>query len=220
MNIIISVLAMLILLETPLYAEGFLDVYAGTSFSNRASLTITSNVASRGDDVSLSGEATYGIRGGYWLGKLPWLGFGGDVSALHAHGANAKFDIVPITPLALFRIPLVKDEEVPQGHFQPYIGIGPSVSLYTHANADLGAPTNGISGSSTIGSAVGFQLPVGMSLQLSRHVALFSEYRFAFYKVDVDQNFISQVFASNNVARNLKADLSMHNILAGISFRF
>jgi opacity protein-like surface antigen len=126
--------------------------------------------------------------------------------------------------MALFRVPLLVNEEIPQGRVQPYVGIGPSISLYTYAHADLGPPTNSISGTSSIGSAMGFQLPVGIAVQLSPRVALFSEYRYAYYKVDVDQDLISQIFGSignsDNVARNVKTDLSMHNVLFGISFRF
>jgi opacity protein-like surface antigen len=185
---------------------------------------ISSNVAETSGDVRLENDMTYGIRGGYWLNNLPWLGFGGDLSSLHTRGKNTKFDILPITPMALFRLPLFVDDEVPQGRMQPYLGIGPSISYYTYAHADLGPPTNSISGTSSIGSAVGFQLPVGIAVQLSRRVALFSEYRYAYYKVNVDQDWISQIFGSigngDNLARNVKTDLSMHNVLLGISFRF
>jgi opacity protein-like surface antigen len=210
--------------SVPVFAEGYFDLYAGASFTDTATVKISSNIATTSGDVRFKGDETYGVRGGYWLKNLPWLGFGGDFSSLHARGKNTKFDIQPITPMAMFRLPLFVDEEIPQGRLQPYIGIGPSISLYTYAQADLGPPTDGISGTSSIGSAVGFQLPVGMAIQLSRRVALFSEYRYAFYRVDVDQDVISQFFGSignsDNVARNVKTDLSMHNILLGISFRF
>jgi opacity protein-like surface antigen len=210
--------------SVPVFAEGFFDIYAGGSFTDTASVKISSNAAATSGDVSLENDTTYGLRGGYWLKNLPWLGFGGDFSSLHTRGKNTKFDILPITPMALFRLPLFVDEEIPQGRLQPYIGIGPSISLYTYAHADLGPPTNSISGTSSIGSAVGFQLPVGIAIQLTRRVALFSEYRYAYYKVDVDQDLISQFIGStwnsDNVARNVKTDLSMHNVLLGISFRF
>lgn len=210
--------------SVPVFAEGFLDLYAGGSFTDTATVTISSNVAVTSGDASFKSDATYGIRGGYWLKTLPWLGIAGDISSLHASGKNMKFDIIPITPMAMFRLPLLIDEEIPQGRFQPYFGIGPSISLYTYAHADLGPPTGDISGTSSGGKAVGFQLPAGVAIQLSRRVALFSEYRYAFCKVDVDQNYITQIFGSiwnsNNVARNVKTDLSIHNVLLGISFRF
>ena len=207
--------------SVPVFAEGFFDLYAGSSFTDSARVKISSNVAETSGDVRLENDTTYGLRGGFWLNNLPWLGFGGDFSSLHTRGKNTQFDILPLTPMALFRLPLFVEEEVPQGRLQPYFGIGPSISLYTYAQANLGPPTNGISGTSSIGSAVGFQLPVGVAVQLSRRFGLFSEYRYAFYKVDVDQEFLTQIFGnSDTVARNVKADLSMHNILVGISFRF
>lgn len=213
-----------VLAAAPVFAEGFVDVFGGATLSNRATATIRSNVAETGDHVNFRSEAMYGIRGGYWLKNLPWLGFGGDFSSLHARGTTMSFDIVPVTPMVLFRAPLYPEQEIPQGRLQPYIGIGPSISLYTHVHADFGPPTNDISGNSSIGSAVGFQLPAGAAVQLSKRVALFSEYRLAYYKLDVDQDLISQVFGSvsnnDNLARNIKADVVLHNILVGISFRF
>ncbi len=224
-KILASVILTVVLLSAAqAFAEGYFDVYAGGSFLDTAKITLSSNVANTSGEVKFKSDATYGVRGGYWLRKLPWLGFGGDLSSLHARGNKTKFDIIPITPMAMFRLPLFVEPEMPQGILQPYIGIGPSVSLYTYAQADFGQPISGFSGTGSLGSAVGFQLPVGFAVQLSKRVALFSEYRYAFYKVDVDQDYVSQIIGStwnsDNVARNLKTNLSMHNVLMGMSFRF
>ena len=218
---IAGVCACAVMSTAPAFAEGFFDIYAGPSFTDTATITISSKVAATSGDVSFEHDTSYGIRGGFWFRNLPWLGVGGDLSSLHTRAKNTKFDIIPMTPMVLFRLPLTVDEEVPQGRIQPYVGIGPSISLYTYAHADLGPPTNSISGTSSIGSAVGFQLPVGMAFQLSRRVALFGEYRYAFYRVDVDRDRLFGLIANNdNAARNVKTDLSMHNVLLGISFRF
>lgn len=207
------------------FAEGFFDIYAGPSFTDTATVKVSSNVAVKYNDVSFKGETTYGLRGGYWLRNVPWLGFGGDFSSLHARGNKTKFDLVPLTAMAYFRLPLLTDEEVPQGRIQPYVGIGPSISFYTYAQTDPGAPTSVFSGTdSGIRTGKGFQLPAGIAVQLSRRVALFAEYRYAYYAIDISQDndypFIQSQSAADNQARKLETDLSIHNVLLGLSFRF
>jgi len=224
MNVmIVGVLFSLFLLSaTPSFAESFLDVYAGPSFTDDAAVTIKSRVAANSKNVTFEKDLSYGVRGGHWFTRVPWLGVAGDLSAMHAKGASARFDFMPFTPMALFRLPLLTDEETPQGWLQPYIGIGPSVALYTYASADNGPPTGSISNWGING---GFQVPAGVAVQLSKHFALFGEYRYAYYRVNVLQNGEATVFNtivgnSDTVARKVNASLSLHNALFGISFRF
>jgi outer membrane protein W len=206
------------------FAEGYFDMFAGPSFTDTASFTISSNVASVTGDVSFRSNTTYGLRGGYWFKNHPWLGVGGDFSSLHARGKDTKVDILALTPSAMFRLPLFVDDEAPQGRVQPYLGIGPSLPWYTYVGSNLGPPTNGISGTRFLASTLGVQVPAGFNVQLSRCVALFTEYRYAYYKIDVDQNYLSQIYQNisndDNAARNVKTHISMHNLLFGISFRF
>lgn len=221
-RIIVVVLSILISAETQSFAEAFIDVYAGPSFTDDATVKISSNVATNSREISFDRDLTSGMRGGYWFKNHRWLGVGGDLSSMHAKGDNAKFDLMPLTAVAMFRLPLLSDEEVPQGRLQPYVGIGPSISLYTYASADFGPPTNKIN---SWDINVGFQVPAGVTLQLSEHFAIFSEYRYSYYKVDVSQNFTtfllnSAVGNEDNVARKVTTTLSTHNMLFGVSFRF
>jgi opacity protein-like surface antigen len=207
----------------PVFAEGFLDIYAGSSFTDNSQVKLVHNDGTvTSADMGFKSAAIYGIRGGAWLRSLPWLGVGGDFSSLHTRGHDTNIDILPLTPMVYFRLPLLADEEIPQGWLQPYAGIGPSFALYTYVHTSQGAPTNSISGTDAGGAALGFQLPAGLNIQLSRHVALFTEYRFAFYRMDVRRDFDSQgLFVSSNaVNKNVRTDLFMNNVLAGISFHF
>jgi hypothetical protein len=206
------------------FAEGYFDIFAGPSFTDTASFTISSKVTSVTGDVSFRANTTYGLRGGYWFNNHPWLGVGGDLSSLHARGKNTKVDIVALTPSVRFRQALFVDDEMPQGRVQPYLGIGLSLPCYTYVGANLGPPTNSVSGTSFLAKALGVQVPAGIIVPLSRRVALFTEYRYAYYTIDVDQNYFDQIVQSvadnNNAARNVKTHISMHNLLFGISFGF
>lgn len=221
-GIIGVVIALFLLVETQSFAEGFVDVYAGPSFTDNATVKISSKVAATSREIDFESDLTYGVRGGYWFTNQPWLGVGGDFSSMHAKGNNSKFDLTPLTPMVMFRLPLLSDENIPQGVLQPYVGIGPSISLYTYASADFGPPTNDISSWNV---NVGFQVPAGVALQLSKHFAVFGEYRYAYYKVNVTQDtftFLLNSAAGNNdnVARQVTTTLSMHNVLFGVSYRF
>lgn len=221
-GIIGVVLSLLVMSARPSFAEGFIDLYAGPSFTDNATVTINSNAASTSKKVGFERDVTYGARGGYWFKKQRWLGVGGDFSSMHAKGATARFDLAPLTPMVMFRLPLLSSENIPQGMLQPYIGIGPSISLYTYASADNGPPTNKIN---SWGINAGFQVPAGVALQLSKHIALFGEYRYAYYRVNVLQDTTTYLFNaaignSDNIAKKVTASLSMHNVLFGVSFRF
>lgn len=221
-GIVAVVLSLLVLSVIPAFAEGFIDFYAGPSFTENTTVTISSNVASVSKNVGFERDSTFGVRGGYWFTRQRWLGVGGDFSSMHAQGDTAKFDLAPLTPMALFRLPLLCDENIPQGKLQPYIGIGPSISLYTYASADNGPPTKKIN---SWGINAGFQVPAGVALQLTKNVAVFSEYRYAYYRVNVLQDTTTYLFNtaignSDNVARKVTASLNMHNVLFGVSFRF
>jgi opacity protein-like surface antigen len=135
---------------------------------------------------------------------------------MRARGDKARFDLFSLTPMAMFRLPLLTSEEIPQGVLQPYAGLGPSLSLYTYTSADFGPPTNNINGWNM---SLGLQMPAGVAVQLSKHIALFAEYRFAWYKVVVQDND-PYIGNSNNVARKITAALDIHNALFGISYRF
>lgn len=222
MKPIITLIALSLLtiisLPTLASAEGFLDVYGGVSFFEPGDVRISSQVATNARHVRFKDEPTYGIRSGYWFKNVPWLGVGGDVSLIHARGQNVKLDLAPFTPMALFRLPLYPDEGAPQGRLQPYVGIGPSLSMYTYASANFGPPTNGIQDWNI---NWGYQIPAGLAVQLTPHLALFGEYRYCNYRVKVTRDDgIFHIDPGPDDARDLQTRLQVYDMLFGLSFRF
>jgi len=208
------VTCLLVVTAIPAFAEGFLDIYTGPSFTDSANITVSSDTNSTSKKVGFSNELTHGIRGGYWFAKLPWFGIAGDFSSQHARSAHAKFDLTPICAMVLFRIPIAADKEIPQGRVQPYAGIGPSISLYTYGAVDSGPPLNH---TNDWDPAYGVQAPAGIAVQLTRRLALFSEYRYTFYDIRIRDS--GSIFSSADT-RKIRASLSGHNLLFGVSFRF
>jgi opacity protein-like surface antigen len=205
---------LLVVAAIPAFAEGFLDIYAGPSFTDTANITVNSDTNSASRKIGFSNELTNGIRGGYWFAKLPWFGVAGDFSIQHARSASAKFDLSPICAMVLFRVPIAADEEIPQGRVQPYAGIGPSISLYTYGAVDSGPPLNH---TNSWDPALGFQAPAGIAVQLAQHLALFIEYRYTFFDVRIRDS--GSIFSSTDT-KKIRASLSGHNLLLGVSFRF
>ena len=192
-------------------AEGFLEAYAGPSFTDSARVKVEDFSTSTSGNVSFRADITYGIRGGYWFAKVPWFCIGGDLASQHASGDHASFDYTPLSLLFMFRLPLDVSEEIPQGRIQPYLGIGPSVSFYTHYSTDVGV------GSSDWGFSYGFLLPAGLKVQLSRHVALFGEYRFTYHDIEIGGPGKAFLLAASP---RTETTLTGHNLLFGAAYHF
>src|SRR5262249_33502528 len=81
------------------------------------------------DTIKFDTEGMGGGRLGYWLPGLRWLGVALDVSyfapAAQGSTVDARLDIVPISPLAMFRLHLLASPAFPLSRTQPYLGAGP-----------------------------------------------------------------------------------------------
>ena len=64
-------------------------------------------------------------------GNAKWLGLTLEISYFRASTAGdiIKFDLIPISPLLMLRVPIVASPSYPGGRLQPYVGIGPALVL-------------------------------------------------------------------------------------------
>src|SRR6187402_2794070 len=112
----------------PAAAEWFLDLYAGASFTQDADVTV-GNGTTIDDKVEFDTEAVGGGRLGYWFDGIRWLGVAGDVSYFAPAGrgtqSETRLEVVPLSPLVMFRLPLLDSPVFPRGRLQPYLGVGP-----------------------------------------------------------------------------------------------
>ena len=187
-------------------AEWFLDAYGGVSMTADADVTIRSG-RTFDDEVKFDTEATGGARLGYWLGGLRWLGVAADVSYFAPAGEGStvetRLEVVPITPLVMFRLPLLESPEFPNGRLQPYLGVGPGFFL-TRVKVDV--PGLGEQRSDWQ-FEVGADARAGVTFMITPGFGTFVEGRYT-------------AFSTDAAGRSTEFDIETLHVLGGITFRW
>jgi opacity protein-like surface antigen len=217
---------------TPVRAEWYADLYGGGAFTNNHNVTETSSLGGVATfkDLKFNTSGVVGVRAGYWLDALPWLGFGVDVfhftptiknqtvafSATGLGSGTASFDKTSIRVIGIgfdvlrLRLPLVTSEEYPHGRLQPYVTAGPAVFLTRIKDTDNFSPNN----QSDTDTSLGVKAGAGVSFQLTQLIALFGEYRFTHFSAQA--NFTDTTPPPSQ--ETLKTTFDTHQLVAGISF--
>ncbi len=216
----------------PAAAEWNFDLYGGVAWIQNSDLDVRGH-DSRGESVDLTifdldtnTGFTVGIRGGYWLESLPFLGFDLDVFylqtpvpaqtttgtgtlageflgepiAVDASGVasipSATLPLLGFAPEIRLRWPLMVDATFPHGRLQPYFTGGPAWA-FSLKNEHLAVEFGGKVGG-------------GLAFQIAPRIALFSEYRYIFFP------------GFELTDRNLtyKANINSHTVVLGASLRF
>jgi hypothetical protein len=126
-------------------------------------------------------SAVGGLRVGYWLKGLPWLGFAGDFSAFVAGwGIESPYEVTayPISPLVMLRGRLVRREGYDNGRVQPFLALGPSL-LISNATVNSGWAIVGTSQSaSTMTADIGLDARIGVEILTADWFGVTIEYRY------------------------------------------
>jgi hypothetical protein len=190
----------------PAAAEWFLDIYGGASMTADADVTFR-NGTTVDDKVKFDTEGMGGGRVGYWLESLPWLGLAGDVSyfAPTAQGTTfeTNLEVIPITPLVMFRLPLMQSPEFPKGRLQPYLGVGPGFFV-TSVEVNAGA----LGEENTDWQfEVGVDTRAGITFLITPGFGVFVEGRYTW-------------FSTNPGGRSTEIDVETVHVAGGLSFRW
>jgi opacity protein-like surface antigen len=205
------------------WAEGFMDIYGGGSVTGNADAEVSRNVSSLGavsreidtEKVDFGSSFTAGYRFGCWSEKYPYLGIAGDLSYFRAGNEAVKVYAVPISFLLMLRWPLLKSRDFPKGRIQPYVGIGPGF-FYSYSEADFQPDlSDTVSG---ISLDIGLDARAGIAWQFQKHLALFGEYRYTNFTVDLETTSPLYGFAGSKDA--IKTRVTTNHFLIGISYRF
>ncbi|HET9489113.1 MAG TPA: outer membrane beta-barrel protein [Methylomirabilota bacterium] len=209
----------------PALAEPFLDLYGGAAQTESARVTAgqrdcdvgfffavcgPETEATRNADFDLS--ATFGVRGGYWIDPVPWLGVAGDLSTFEADAADVRFRIVPFSVLVMFRLPLLATDEIPRGRLQPYVGVGPSIAYYDTTVDFRPELARKLRFDSV---ELGLDVRAGLAWQFHPRVGVFTEYRFTYLPIDTDEDS-----DFGPIEERVDTKLNTHHILMGVSIRF
>jgi opacity protein-like surface antigen len=221
--VIFSMLCFLATGPAQALAEGFIDIYGGWASTRDADVDVSISSSGLGfvstesdtEKVDFGSSYTLGARVGYWFEKFPYVGIAGDLSYFRAENKTVEIQVVPISLLLMLHCPLFKSEKFPHGRIQPYAGIGPGFFLSV-SDVDL-RPTlpKSVSGTSF---DVGLDLRAGIAWQFHKHLALFGEYRYTDFTVDLEQTDV--LYGLAGTKETMKTQLSTNHFLIGISYRF
>lgn len=169
------------------HAEVFSDLYIGAAVTNDSPYKVDGVTQEPGvlcgAKCSTAKSPIGGLRVGYFTERFPWLGAAGDISAfIQAWGIQSAYEItsIPISALIMFRAPLVKSPEHPNGRAQPYVAVGPSLMI-TMAELASGwafLGTGHVHTDTSVDPGLDFRL--GMRLVASEWISVILEYRLTF----------------------------------------
>jgi opacity protein-like surface antigen len=205
------------------WAEGFIDIYGGGSVTRNADAKVSRNVSSLGtvsrevdtEKVDFGSSFTAGYRFGCWSEKYPYLGIAGDLSYFKAGNEALKVYTVPMSFLLMARWPLLKGRDFPKGKIQPYVGIGPGF-FFSYSEADfrpnLSDTVSGIS------LDMGVDVRAGIAWQFQEHMALFGEYRYTDFTVNLETTSLLYGLAGSR--DTIGTRVTTNHFLIGISYRY
>ena len=121
--------------------QWYADLYGGGALSEHTTVDVNQQfptVASVSLPLDIGGSSVVGGRFGRWAGLV---GLAADVSYFSRKASNGTFDLIPISALLLFRVPLIVSQDYPNGRLQPYAGGGVS---FVVVDASIPSPAPGI----------------------------------------------------------------------------
>lgn len=166
----------------------FSDIYIGAAITTDATVTLDGVLQEEsllcGAECSSTKSPVGGLRVGWFAGRFPWLGVSGDFSVfIQSWGIQSPYQVsvIPISALLMFRAPLVRSAEHPNGRAQPYLTIGPSLILSTAKLAEGLAATGTARVDSDTSVDPGLDARVGIRLIASSWISVILEYRATYF---------------------------------------
>lgn len=191
-------------------AEGFVDLRGGYTFTEDGDVTFSaSGFGSATFESEFDEAATGGLRLGYWLGFFPWLGVAADASYFEPDVPSGGPDIyvIPVSPLLLGRVPIVKSEEYPYGRVQPFVGVGPGIFVSNFD--DVGYSDGEVS--------VGLDVHAGLKVLVAPWFGLFAQYRYTSFEAEYTDEFFGGPFP---IDLDTEIEYDTHHAAGGIAFHF
>lgn len=184
-------------------AEFFIDLSAGAAY------TVPSKIKQEGEpivDLPSSTSAEGALRIGGYIVK--WFGLALDFSYFETDsGIVTTNNVFTLTPLVLFRVPLMQTDEIQNGSLQPYVGIGPGIFML-HTVVEEGD----FEADDERWFSLGLDFRAGLAWQFHQNLAIFGEYKITYFIEDLE-GFLS-------FSPERERDILTHHFLVGISFRF
>ncbi len=230
-------IAFILAMAHPAFAEFEFSVYGGASFTPKIDLTVTLPQSSLSiPDVKVDNSITGGVKIGYWFSKssAASVGFGLDgfyfepkidrqtvPSTTNFQGLTFP-NSTTVSPLTLetfgigidvfkLRLHLLEEKDFPMGRLQPQISVGPSVFVVNVKDTTNFAPNNQQQHQTSVGVKAG----AGIQFLITQYLGVFTEYRYTRYSMDVTFRT-----PNNAPSQNMRADISTHHLVGGLSLHF
>ena len=169
-------------------------------------------------DLSLKSNIMYGAKVGHYFRQLRWFGIEGEIYNANPHLKQQPSTLTvpgfpPVTGSTdgnYFRVLTIAPVNLmiryPGKRLQPYVGIGPGIFLARLQEAQLGE--------SICSTTVGLNAMAGIRYLITRHFAVYGEWKYNYTRMDFDQNLnFIQPFG-------LKADYQMNHFAFGAAYLF
>ena len=190
----------------------FVDLYFGGVMAKDSDVDAKAKpfgvtITDSANNVDYDNTYTFGGRVGSWFPELPWIGLALDFSyfKLEADGIDTK-----VFPLSLLLMLRYRGDKL-----EPYMGVGPGLFLSdTKVDIQLGGQDESFSDTAV---DVGLDTRAGLAWRLSRHFAIFGEYRFTYFEGNYDDKV-----SSGGTQTEVKVDTKnyVHHFLVGVSYGF
>jgi hypothetical protein len=191
-------------------AEWFTDLYIGGSWTDDGDIKQKSPGPSVSMKEDFDKSFTAGYRVGHWFNKFPYLGLAIDGSYF---SADPDIDLdflddtdlwfIPISPLVMGRIPILRDPDFPMGKFQLYGGAGPGF-FYSEAEAD---DFNDES------FDIGLDTRLGFAWMVDKILAVQLEFRYTSVEPEYSDHILGEKF-------KYEVEVETYHALIGLSYRF
>ncbi len=169
--------------------EVFSDLYIGAAVTSDAKVTLDGIVQEEsllcGAECSSTKSPVGGLRVGWFAGRFPWLGVSGEISLfIQSWAIQSPYEVrvIPISALLMFRAPLIRTPEHPNGRAQPYLAVGPSLMISTAKLAQGVAAFGTARVESDTSFDAGLDAHFGMRLVASSWISVILEYRLTYFK--------------------------------------
>jgi opacity protein-like surface antigen len=185
------------------HAEGFVDLRVAGSFTEDNDVEASFLGASVTFPTEYEDSVSGGVRVGYWFEAWPWLGLAADVSYFGPNDDTLDgpdYDVIPVSPLLMARVPIATSEEFPAGRIQPFIGVGPGIFV-SLIDFDTAGDDETVE--------IGADVHAGLNVHVTRLVSIFAEYRYTY----VEPEF-------NVLGVDIEPQLSTHHVGVGLGLHF
>ncbi|GKS56912.1 hypothetical protein YTPLAS18_04390 [Nitrospira sp.] len=169
-------------------------------------------------DLALKSNIMYGGKVGHYFRQIRWFGIEGEIynanphlkqqpSTLTVPGFGSVTGSIDGNYLRVLTIaPINFMVRYPGKRLQPYVGVGPGIFLARLKEAQLGE--------SISSTSVGLNVMAGLRYLVTRHFAVFGEWKYNYTRMNFDQNLnFIQPFG-------LKADYRMNHFAFGVAYLF